>query len=123
MQVVCNKCSSHKVNLICENGKSVRVCRTCFETLSELGHAAAIGDGDDSENSAGSRPESMDSKKYEDMVFKTRGLLEVCFDFKVLMRQLKTFHKDFWVLEVLGLLNESNPGGFQGITLSLFRAL
>lgn len=80
---MCYKCSNHKASLACESGKNVRVCRTCHETLNELGSGTSTPSPEveekDPETGAGesSRPDSTDGKKFENLVFRSRGVLEV----------------------------------------------
>lgn len=87
--VVCNKCSSHKANLAYENGRSVKVCRSCHVKLTSTALTGGSSDTGGSKTDSGggeeetggessassSRLSSMDGS---DLIFRTtRGVLDV----------------------------------------------
>ncbi|KAF2357676.1 Pleckstrin domain [Trinorchestia longiramus] len=72
--VMCGKCCSHKASLPCEGGRTVKVCRDCHPQLQGLCPPAGEGARDSGSSGGSSRLSSMEGP---DLVYRTRGVLEV----------------------------------------------
>ncbi|CAL4209039.1 unnamed protein product, partial [Meganyctiphanes norvegica] len=73
--VVCNKCSNFKAVLAYENGKSVRVCRSCHTTLQELSSTKTSATS--IEEDYNDEPHTKMLNEPPDLSFGARGVLDV----------------------------------------------
>ncbi|KAF2346303.1 Dbl (DH) domain [Trinorchestia longiramus] len=72
--VMCGKCCSPKASLPCESSRTVKVCRDCHPQLQGLCPPAGEGVRDSGSSGGSSRLSSMEGP---DLVYRTRGVLEV----------------------------------------------